>query len=95
MKPIHKWRMKVYTHEMVSPCGEVVARLRIAKNYQIALDDPCIAKGISHSGGSSAFGYHVSYNIHERDIFSADDIDGELHYFTGKSYAGNTIRKVS
>lgn len=94
MKPIPKWRMKVYTHEMLSPAGEVVARLRIAKNYQIALDDPNILDGISRSGGAAAFGYHVSYSIRERAVFPADDINSELHFFTGESYAGNTIRKV-
>lgn len=92
---MNKWRMKVYTHEMVSPKGTVIARLRIAKNYQIALDDPRIDDGILHSGGADSLGYHVAYNIRGRDIFPAADIAGELRYFTGRNYVGNIIRKVT
>lgn len=87
-----KWHLKAYTHEMLSPAGIVIARLRVAANYQIALDDG--SGEIYRSGGSAAFGYHVGYNIKRRDEFPADDIDCELHYFTGKSYVGNTIKKT-
>ena len=85
-------RMRKYTHEAVTADGKTVARLRIAKNYQIAVDDPALEK-IAHSGGSSAFGYHVCYSIKGRNDFPADDIDCELHYFTGRSYSNCMIIK--
>lgn len=86
-----KWRLNKYTHEMVSPTGEIIARLRIGKNNQIAFDG---GDSIEYSGGGSAIGYHIGYNIQGRSNFPSDDIVGELHYFTGKDYAGNTIRCV-
>jgi hypothetical protein len=94
-----KWRMTTATHEIVAPTGGVTARLRIGKNYQLAVDDPADDK--IRYGSGSAFGYHVSYNIATArrasgsEIFPADVIGCELHYFIGKDYAGHTIRPIA
>ncbi len=93
------WRMSTATHEIVTPTGTVAARLRIGKNYQLAVDDPSDDK--IRYGSGNAFGYHVSYNITTArrasgsDVFPADVIGGELHYFTGRDYTGHTIRPIA
>jgi len=94
-----KWRMNTATHEIVTSAGVVAARLRIGKNYQLAVDDPADNK-IRYCSGD-AFSSHVSYNIFTArrasgsEVFLADAIGGELHYFTGKDYAGHTIRPIT
>lgn len=90
------WRLKCHTHEVVDQGGQVVARLRISGTGQIQHDAGDGAP-IDYSGGSSAFGYHVLYNIgyHRHSEFPVEKIDGELHYFTGRWYGGCTVRTIT
>ena len=84
------WRLKNYTHDIVALDGKTVARLRIYKNYQLAIDHGDGGK-IDRSGGSSAFGYHVCFAVGGRANFPADNIAAEIHYFTARDYSGCAV----
>lgn len=84
------WRLKQYTHEIVALDGKTVARLRIYRNYQLAIDSGDGSK-IDRSGGSSALGYYVCFAVSGRANFPADDIAMEIHYFTARDYSGCTV----
>lgn len=100
-----QWRLNSHTHEIVSPTGEVAARMRLGKNNGLAVDVPGMGK-IHSSGGPSihdavampdyragkeALNSHIMSN---KGSFPAEHISGALHFLTGKEFPGHTVRRV-
>lgn len=99
-----KFGMKSYTHEIVSPTGDVAARMNLGKNSGLAVDYPAGARGssgmssISRSGGPSI---HDAVSMPDYratksggNSFPAEQIGGALHFLTGNDFAGHTVRRV-
>lgn len=97
-----KFRLNTFTHEIVSPTGEVAARMRLGKMNGVAVDQPGTAE-ISRSKSPSlhdavamadyrATGGGGGKNTSGR--FPAENIGGELHYMTGNDFTGHTVRRV-
>ena len=92
--PAPNFRLNSYTHEIVSPTGDVSARMRLGKNNGLAVDD---GKGgrISHSGGPSIHDAVAMPDYTAKGgSFPADHIAGALHFLTGTDYSGHTVRRV-
>jgi len=88
------WRLNSHTHEIVSPSGDVAARMRLGKNNGLAVDVPGQGK-ISHSGGPSIHDAVAMPDYRAKGgSFPADHISGALHFLTGKDFSGHTVRRV-
>lgn len=102
--PASNFRLNSYTHEIVSPTGDVSARMRLGKNNGLAVDYPAGARGssgmssISRSGGTAIHDAVAmpDYLASKKggNSFPADHIGGELHYLTGNDFAGHTVRRI-
>ena len=95
--PAPKYSMNSYTHEIVSPTGEVAARLKLGKNNGLGVDEGK-GGGISRSGGPSI---HDAVSMPDYlaskkggNSFPAEHISGALRFLTGKDFAGHTVRRV-
>jgi len=105
--PAPSFRLNSYTHEIVSPTGDVVARMRLGKNNGLAVDHPAGAR----AAGKGAYGPQISRSggtaIHDAvampdyraslkgsKSFPAEHIGGELHYLTGNDFAKHTVRRI-
>ena len=95
--PAQKFNMNSYTHEIVSPTGEVAARMNLGKNNGFGVDEGK-GGGISRSGGPSI---HDAVSMPDylaskkgSNSFPADHISGALRYLTGNDFAGHTVRRV-
>jgi hypothetical protein len=95
--PAPSFRMNSYTHEIVSPTGEVAARVKLGKNNGLAVDEGK-GGGISRSGGPSIHDAVAmpDYMASQKgsNSFPADHISGALHFLTGNDFAGHTVRRV-
>lgn len=96
--PAPKFNMNSYTHEIVSPTGEVAARMNLGKNRGFGVDEGK-GGGISRSGGPSI---HDAVSMPDymaslkgRDSFPAEHISGALRFLTGNEFAGHTVRRVN
>jgi hypothetical protein len=88
MKP--KWRLNAFTHEIVSPAGVVVARLRIGRLNGTAIN--ILADNeIVRSGGPSLHNV-ISMAVYQKDSIPAERLETEFHYLTGQSFPGHTVR---
>jgi hypothetical protein len=106
-EPAPNFRLNSYTHEIVSPSGDVAARMKLGKNSGLAVDYPAGARAagkgsygpqISRSGGPSI---HDAVSMPDyratkagSNSFPAEQIGGPLHYLTGNDFAGHTVRRV-
>ena len=95
--PASKFNMQSYTHEIVSPTGEVAARMNLGKNRGFGVDEGK-GGGISRSGGPSI---HDAVSMPDylastkgSNSFPADHISGALRFLTGNDFAGHTVRRV-
>ena len=102
------FRLNSYTHEIVSPTGEVTARMRLGKNNGLAVDYPAGPRGgtgngshapqIARSGGPSIHDAVAmpDYMASQKgsNSFPAEHISGALHFLTGNDFAGHTVRRV-
>jgi hypothetical protein len=92
--PAPKYSMNSYTHEIVSPTGEVAARLKLGKNIGLGVDE---GKG---GGISRGFGPSIHDAVSMPDYrakggsFPAEQISGALHFLTGNAFAGHTVRRI-
>lgn len=87
------FRLQSHTHEIVSPGGEVAARMRLGKSNGLAVNPR--GDKIARSGGTAihdAVGM-ADYRAKEGH-FPSSHIDTELHYLTGNSFPGHTVRRV-
>jgi hypothetical protein len=89
------FRLNSYTHEIVSPTGDVSARMRLGKNNGLAVDK---GDGIHRSGGPSIHDAVAmpDYMASQKggNSFPADHIAGALHFLTGTDYSGHTVRRI-
>ena len=95
--PTPKFNMNSYTHEIVSPTGEVAARMNLGKNRGFGVDEGK-GGGISRSGGPSI---HDAVAMPDylasrkgSTSFPAEHIATPLHFLTGNDFAGHTVRRV-
>lgn len=95
--PTPNFRLNSYTHEIVSPTGDVSARMRLGKNNGLAVDTGNGEK-ISRSGGPSIHDAvsMPDYRASQKGStsFPADHISGALHFLTGNDFAGHTVRRI-
>ena len=95
--PAKSFRMNSYTHEIVSPTGEVAARMNLGKNRGFGVDEGK-GEGIHRSGGPSIHDAVAmpDYLASKKgsNSFPADHISGALHFLTGNDFAGHTVRRV-
>lgn len=90
-----KFGMNSYTHTINDPQGSEVGRMRLGRNNGVTLD---FGEGVQHNSGM-AFHDAVAMPAYRAakgggDSFPAEKIGGELHYMTGKDYAGHTINRT-
>jgi hypothetical protein len=85
-----RFRLNSFTHEIVSPTGDVVARMRVGKMNGLAVDQRGVGE-IARSGGT-AIHDAVAMAGYQKNEFPAEHIGGELHYLTGNDFKGHTVR---
>lgn len=97
-----KWRMNTYTHEIVSPAGDVVGRMRLGKSNGGAFDfsgRPDLPQGVHYFSGPAMHddvamaGYRSAKSGGGGD-FPAEHIGGALHFVSGDDFAGHTVRRT-
>lgn len=89
------WRLNSHTHEIVSPAGEVAARMRLGRNNGLSVDVP--GTGRIHQSSGTALHDAVmmpDYRARDKGHFPADHIGTELHYLTGNDFTGHTVRRI-
>lgn len=89
-----KFRLNSFTHEIVSPSGDVSARMRLGKNNGLSVDARDTGE-ISRSGGTAIHDAVAMADYRAtKGSFPAENIGGELHYLTGNEFKGHTVRRV-